>query len=1084
MLVLDYFVTPPTRRVLRALVVLGAFALTAVTASAKSTGCTAVPTNFPAGGTTLTSGASTPINTFAAGEVITFTEISGTSAILVTQGDGATISTFSAPGTYLATPITASGTASVTIKNNGATSDTLSAVCNAPSRFTVTVTSDPAAGTASNCTAGSTTDPSCSLRDAVAAVNALSGAAGTIVFSPAVVGTITLIHGNLELTANTVANITGPGANFLTLSGNSASNILQADSGTTVTVSGLSFTAGFGAFNLGVGSGGAIFASGALTVNACSFSSTRTGQGGSGGAIFASGPLVVASSTFLSGSATASGGAIYVSGPVSATINNSTFTANTAGGFGGAIYAGGNATITLTNDTITGNTAVGLGGGIAMTGSVASLTLANTVIAANTSSTVDSPDIGTFPGTTITDNGGNYYNTAIGSIGQNPMLLPLANYGGPVQTMLPQPLSPLLCQGTAANATAAGLTLDERNNPRTTTYGTTTCVDIGAAQSNYSLSFVQSPPATVTAGLAIAPSPTVQWKESTIALASAGQPIAIAATAGALSGTTPQSTNVSGIATFPGLSIATVQTNDTLKATLPLSTSPAISVTATSSAFNVSSPITSFAITALPSTATAGSAVGFTVTALNGSSTATLYTGTITISSAQDPLLAFVGGSVMYTFTLGDAGVHTFTVGNGAVFKTAGSDTLTVTDTGFNVASTSAAITVSAAAPALLSTVSGSGQTVPIGGTFVVPLKVKVTDIYGNPNSGVSVTYAGPVSGAGIVPASTILTTGTDGTASLSAIANATASATAYTVTATPTGIAPVSFTLTNTQAASAITVAQVAPQPVSNGTGVGVPTTLVATLSDATQNSAGLPTGTVQFYNGTPLTGTPIGSPVAIVNAQATLTTTFPAVGTFNITAQYLGDSNFTGSTSTALVEVVVAPTYTISLSPTSLTISGGGNSTTTVTITPVGNYQGTITFTCSGLVTYSSCAFQAPAIALTGSNTPQVVSLTLYTLGPGNTSSIRSGTGAARDAGLLWLPGIAFATLLLLRRKRLVSPLLTLLLLAGAMLGLSGCFGAQHFYTPTGTDIVTVTSTGIATPGSGSTNLNQTATLTLIVQ
>jgi large repetitive protein len=1068
------FATPTTRRLTRAVLVLAAFALTAATASAKSAGCAAVPVDFPAGGATLNSGASQVINTFAAGEVIAFDQISGSSSILVTQGDGTTIATNSFPGNFLATPITASGIASVTVTNNGANTVTLSAVCNAPSRFTVTVTSDPVGGTASNCTAGSTTDPSCSLRDAVAAVNTLSGAASTIFFSPAVVGTITLTHGPLELTVNTVVNITGPGANFLAISGNGASAILEFDPHTTATVSGLTFTGSSG--NAAIATTGA---GSSLAIAACAFNANQN-SGNNGGAVFASGsgPLTITSSSF-SGNTAAAGGAVFANAGT-VTVNNSTFTGNSSTSVGGAILALG-LTVTMTNTTIAANHSAS-GGGIFLTGGA--LTLANTAIAGNTATGANadlSPG-----GATITDNGGNYFSTdAAAASTLNPMLLPLANYGGPVQTRLPAPLSPLLCQGTAANATAAGLTLDERNDPRTTIYGgTTTCVDIGATQSNYSLGFAQSPPATVTSGLAITPSPTVQWKESTIALPSAGQPIAIAATAGTLSGTTPQSTNASGIATFPGLSIATTETNDTLQATLPLSTSPAISVSATSSAFNVSSPITSFAITALPSTATAGTAVGFTVTALNGSSTATLYTGTITISSAQDPLLAFVGGGVMYTFTAGDAGVHTFSIANGAVFKTAGSDTLTVTDTGFNVAATSGTITVSAAAPALLSTISGSGQSVPIGGTFTVPLKVKVTDIFANPNNGVNVTYAGPGSGAGIVPATSVIATGTDGTASLSAIANATASATAYTVTATVTGLAPVSFTLTNTQAASAITIAQVAPLPVSNGTGVGVPTTLVATLSDATQNSAGLPTGTVQFYNGTPLTGTPIGAPVAIVNAQAVLTTTFPATGTFNITAQYLGDSNFTGSTSSALVEVVTAPSYTISLSPTSLTIAGGGNASTTITITPVGNYQGTLTFSCSGLVSYSSCAFQAPAIALTGSNTPQQVTLTLFTLGPSNAASIRSGAGTTRDAGLLWLPGIALATLLLLRRRKLVSPLLTLLLLAGTMLGLSGCFGTQHFFTPTGTDLVTVTSTGIATPGSGSTNLNQTAPLTLIVQ
>jgi hypothetical protein len=1069
------FAMPTNRRVTRAMLLLAALALTASTAMAKSTGCAAVPTDFPAGGATLIGGQSITISSlFATGEVITFTDISGSSSVTATQGNGAAIATFSAPGTYLATPITSGGTASVTVKNNGASSVTLSAVCNAPSNFTITVLSDPATGTASNCTAGSTTNPSCSLRDAVAAVNALSGAAGTIYFGTnAFSGAITLTNGVLELTANTVANIIGPGANFLAISGNNTSGILQADPQTTVTVSGLGFTAANGHAISTVGSG--------LTIAVCVFNANQSATGGA--AVFdnAGTPLSITSSSFYENMAL-TGGAILDDGG-SMTVNNSTFTGNTASGVGGGIFTG-SANVSITNTTITANQA-GTGGGFFENGGT--LALANTVIAGNTATGANA-DFGTAG--TVTDNGGNYFSTSVALTSSlNPKLLPLGSYGGPIETMLPAPLSPLLCQGTTANATAAGLTLDERNDPRTTTYGSTTCVDIGATQSNYSLGFVQQPSTTII-GQSIAPAPTVQWKESGIALAVSGEPIPITATAGTLSGTTPENTNASGIATFADLSISTAQTSDTLKSTLPLSASPAISVSATSSTFNVIAPVSAFTITALPSTATAGSAVGFTVTAMNGSSTSTHYTGTITISSAQDSQLAFVGGAVMYTFTLADAGVHTFTTANGAVFKTVGSDTLTVTDTTYNVAVTSGAVAVSAATPALLSAVSGSGQTTAIGGTFAAPLKVKVTDLYGNPNSGVTVSYAGPGSGASIAPATSTVNTLTDGTASLSAIANATASSTAYSVAASVTGIAtPVSFTLTNTQAASRITVAQVAPLPVSSGTGVNVPTTLVATLSDATANSAGLPSGSVQFYNGTPLTGTPIGSPVPIVSAQASLTTTFTTPGNVNITAQYLGDNNFTGSTSSTLVEVVSAPGYTLSLSPTSLTISGGGNATTTVTVTPTGNYQGTLTFLCSGLVQYSSCAFTPNAIALSGSNTPQQVLLTVYTLGPSNTSSLRTGTGSTRDAGLLWLPAIALAALLAVRRRRFArqylrfTGLCALILLAGTMLSLSGC-APMHYYTPTGTDTITVNATGIATPGSGSANLNQTATLTLIVQ
>jgi len=505
-------------------------------------------------------------------------------------------------------------------------------------------------------------------------------------------------------------------------------------------------------------------------------------------------------------------------------------------------------------------------------------------------------------------------------------------------------------------------------------------------------------------------------------------------------------------------------------------------VSVISNAFNVASPVTAFTITGLPATATAGSAISFTVTAMNGSAVATYYTGTITISSAQDPQLAFVGGNVMYTFTATDAGVHTFTIANGAVFKTAGADTLTVTDTGNNVAATSGTITVSAAAPALLSAVSGSGQAVPIGGTFTAPLLVKVTDLYGNPNSGVTVTYTGPVTGAGIAPTVSTATTAANGTASVTAIANSTASATAYSVAASVTGIStPATFLLTNSQAASRISITQVAPQPVTGGTGVNAPTIFVATLSDATQNSAGSPTGTVQFYSGS----TPLGAPVPIVNALATLTTTFPTAGGFNISVQYLGDNNFTGSVSSTLVEVVSIPGYSISMNPSSLNISRGTPTPATLVITPVGNYQGTVTYSCAGLPAFTSCIFLPGSVAINGDNLVQNVPLTVYTLGPNDYSELRTGTGRSFAAGMMWLPAIAFVGLLALRRRKTARlPVLwMLLLLAGGLLGMGGC-GETHFLTPVGTDAATVNAVGIATPGSGSANLNQSVAFPLTIQ
>ena len=100
----------------------------------------------------------------------------------------------------------------------------------------------------------------------------------------------------------------------------------------------------------------------------------------------------------------------------------------------------------------------------------------------------------------------------------NPNLTPLGNYGGPTQTMLPQPGSAAICGGIAANI-PAGVTTDQRGYPiENTTYpgysSSTPCVDSGAVQTNYALAFTTQPPANATVDVAIAPAPVVTLTES------------------------------------------------------------------------------------------------------------------------------------------------------------------------------------------------------------------------------------------------------------------------------------------------------------------------------------------------------------------------------------------------------------------------------------------------------------------------------------------------------------------------------------------------------------------------------------------
>jgi Bacterial Ig-like domain (group 3)/Invasin, domain 3 len=92
----------------------------------------------------------------------------------------------------------------------------------------------------------------------------------------------------------------------------------------------------------------------------------------------------------------------------------------------------------------------------------------------------------------------------------------------------------------------------------------------------------------------------------------------------------------------------------------------------------------------------------------------------------------------------------------------------------------------------------------------------------------------------------------------------------------------------------------------VSTTADVGQSTTYTATVAPPASRSGPVePSGSVEFLDN----GTPIPSCLnqALVNASATCTLTYNAVGTHSITARYGGDSNFTSSTAPAQPVTVV---------------------------------------------------------------------------------------------------------------------------------------------------------------------------------
>lgn len=300
-------------------------------------------------------------------------------------------------------------------------------------------------------------------------------------------GTITLAS---TLTISQDLTIQGPGASSLIISGGNAVGVFDIASG-TVMISGLTIAngsnpGGGGIFNASTltvsdcifagnsapgsgGGGGAITNLRTLTVSNSTFAgNSAPGNDGSGGAILnlsgspaLSATLTVSNSTFFGNSATAGGAIFNLTGPSTvssvtvATVSNSTFANNSASVFGGgAIYnqsGGPSATITVNNSIFSGNSSPVAGGG----GAIYNSNNGGAVDIANASNNVffNNTDVGGGEDDCVGCTSNASETTT------DPMLLPLANYGGATQTMLPQPGSSAICAGNNAFA------VDANNNP-------------------------------------------------------------------------------------------------------------------------------------------------------------------------------------------------------------------------------------------------------------------------------------------------------------------------------------------------------------------------------------------------------------------------------------------------------------------------------------------------------------------------------------------------------------------------------------------------------------------------------------------
>jgi hypothetical protein len=251
-------------------------------------------------------------------------------------------------------------------------------------------------------------------------------------------------------------------------------------------------------------------------------------------------------------------------------------------------------------------------------------------------------------------------------------------------------------------------------------------------------------------------------------------------------------------------------------------------------------------------------------------------------------------------------------------------------------------------------------------------------------------------------------------------------------------------------------------PSPVENNV------TFTATVS----SSAGTPTGTVSFYDGTVLLGTS-----TLESGVATYSTSALTVGSHNITAQYPGVAGFAASTSSVVVEVITPPAFSISASPASLSVYTGEAATYTVTVTPGTGFTLPAALTCTQLPANTTCTF-TPATVTGGSGSSKLVV---------QTTAPSPATSASRGSRRYSVVALAGLLLLVIPRRwrRFRNRWLTLFALLAFMIAapaVSGCGGPFTLAggTPVGAQTITVNGT----VSYESQTLTHTATVTLNVE
>jgi hypothetical protein len=333
-----------------------------------------------------------------------------------------------------------------------------------------------------------------------------------------------------------------------------------------------------------------------------------------------------------------------------------------------------------------------------------------------------------------------------------------------------------------------------------------------------------------------------------------------------------------------------------------------------------------------------------------------------------------------------------------------------------------------------------------------------------------TITFTATVTGNGGIPTGTVtffangsinLGSGTLNGAGITQVTSATLGAGTYQITAVYAGDA------NNAGTSSAAVQEVVGTLPTTTNLGSAATTgsksqlILVGTVAD-TSGTGPIPTGTVIFTSGTTVLGTSTLDPSGV----ATLTPNLN-VGTYTVVASYSGDALHSPSQSSPFKVSSQGSSYTLTVTPSAVSLATSQNSVVTVTLTSISGFTDTIGLGCASLPAGVNCHFSNLSVPLSAT-TPATAQLTIDTnnpLGGGATAANREpGPRKTEMAGLLLPFSLLMGWVLWSFRKRHAGTLsmLLVLILSGAALLATGCGGFTQNTAAPGTYTFQVVGVG----------------------